>query len=324
MLTCRGESDEPAETALLSVKLARFCGNMPKTVGRGGIAVQFEQILDGFVFLEAPRVDDQGNLWFSEVMKGGVYRLSPDGEVEGFMTDRKYIGGLALTEDGGFIASGRTGLEYFNPATGERRVLKFLYDGRPIVHINDIQPDDHGSLFVGGTHDPVIQEGGLPRWTALYRIDPSGATTLLADGVEISNGIGFSPDRKQLYFAETFNGPVVFDLTAERTVTNRRLLAEFSGADGLQVDAEGGIWVANYAVGNVTRFLPDGTVERMIDFSTRFDGCRITSLTFGGPDLKDLYVVTAGDYRKPPGPDGRVYKARSDVAGQPTPKIRFW
>jgi sugar lactone lactonase YvrE len=61
----------------------------------------------------------------------------------------------------------------------------------------------------------------------------------------------------------------------------------------------------------------------VFDFTDRFDGCRITSLTFGGPDLKDLYVVTAGDYRKPPGPDGRIYRARSDVAGQPVPKVRF-
>jgi sugar lactone lactonase YvrE len=61
----------------------------------------------------------------------------------------------------------------------------------------------------------------------------------------------------------------------------------------------------------------------MIDFSDRFAGCRVTSLTFGGPDLKDLYVVTAGDYRKPPGPDGKVFRARSDIAGQPTSKVRF-
>ncbi len=285
--------------------------------------MRFEQILDGFTFLEAPRVDDRGNLWFSEVMNGGVYRLSPEGKVDGFVTDRKYIGGLVLTEDGGLIASGRKGLEYFNPGTGERRTLEFFYDGQPIVHLNDIQPDDRGSLFVGGTHDPDVGEGGLPRRTALYRIDPSGATALLADGIEISNGMGFSPDGERLYFAETFKGIVAFDVTPERTLTNRRLLAEFSGADGLQVDAEGGIWAANYAVGNVTRFLPDGSVDQVFDFSDRFDGCRITSLCFGGADLKDLYVVTAGDYRKPPGPDGRVYKARSNVAGQVTPKVRF-
>jgi D-xylonolactonase len=285
--------------------------------------MQFEQILDGFVFLEAPRVDDAGNLYFSEVMEGGIHRLSPDGKIDSFITDRKYIGGLALTADGGFISSGRAGLEYFNPETAERRALEFLYDGRPIVHINDIQPEDRGSLYVGGTHDPDIDEGGLPRWTSLYRLDPSGAATKLWDGMVISNGLGFSPDRSRLYFSETFQGLVVFDVTPERTLANRRLLAPFSGADGLQVDAAGGIWVANYALGKVVRFTPDGTVDRDIDFSSRFDGCRVTSLTFGGPDLKDLYVVTAGDYRKPPAKDGRVYRARSDVAGQPTPKVRF-
>ena len=285
--------------------------------------MQFEQVLDGFVFLEAPRVDDSGNLWFSEVMRGGVHRLAPDGTLDGFITDRKYIGGLALTADGGFISSGRAGLEYFNPESGERRALEFLYQGRPVVHINDIQPDDAGGLYVGGTHEPVVDERGLPRSTALYRIDPSGAVAKLQDGIEISNGIGFSPDRKQLYFSETYLGLVVFDLLPDGTLSNRRLLAEFSGADGLQVDAEGGIWVANYAHGNVTRFLPDGAIDRFIDFSDRFDGCRITSLTFGGADLKDLYVVTAGDYQRPPGPDGKVFYARSDVAGQRVPKVGF-
>jgi xylono-1,5-lactonase len=76
-------------------------------------------------------------------------------------------------------------------------------------------------------------------------------------------------------------------------------------------------------LGNVTRFTPDGRADRFIDFSDRFEGCRITSLTFGGTDLKDLYVVTAGDYRKPQAKDGRIYRARSDVAGQPTRKVRF-
>jgi gluconolactonase len=285
--------------------------------------MQFEQFLDGFTFLEAPRVDDAGNLYFSEVMEGGLHRLSPNGTVDSFITDRKYVGGLVLTEDGGFVCSGRDGLVYFNPATGKRRLLEFLYDGRPIVHINDIQPDDHGGLYVGGTHEPQVDERGLPRFTNLYRLDPSSTASLLWDGMAISNGIGFSPDRTRLYFSETYIGLIVFDLALDGTLANRRVLAEFPGADGLQVDAEGGIWVANYARGNVTRLLPDGAVDRFLDFSHRFEGCRVTSLCFGGADLKDLYVVTAGDYRKPPGPDGKVFRARSDVAGQRTPKVRI-
>ena len=56
--------------------------------------MQFEQILDGFVFLEGPRVGDDGSFYFSDVMLGGVHRLSPSGKVESFVTDRA---GTSLT-----------------------------------------------------------------------------------------------------------------------------------------------------------------------------------------------------------------------------------
>ncbi len=285
--------------------------------------MKFEQILDGFVFLEAPRVDDENNLYFSEVMDGGVYRLSPDGKIEGFVTDRKSIGGLVLTEDGGFICSGGVGLEYFNPGTGERRTLDLSYEGQPLSGLNDIQPDEQGSIYAGGTDFASIQAGKKPNPSKLYRIDAPNKVTALTDGVMVSNGIGFSPDRTLMYYAETFEGVAVYDFSPQRTISNRRLLAKFRGADGLQVDAEGGVWVADYNTAKVVRYLPDGRIERELDFSGKFDGCLVTSLTFGGADLKDVYVVTAGDYRKPGGKAGRVYRARSDVAGQPTPKVRF-
>ena len=135
--------------------------------------------------------------------------------------------------------------------------------------------------------------------------------------------MGFSPDRRTFYYNETTEGVLAFDLSPEWTVANRRLLAPFQGADGLAVDSEGGIWAAGYASGEVIRFLPDGSVDRRIDFSGKFDDCHVTSLTFGGSDLRDLYVVTAGDYRKQTVNTGAVFKARSDVAGQPTPLVRF-
>jgi sugar lactone lactonase YvrE len=285
--------------------------------------MQFEQVLDGFEFLEAPRVADDGSLYFSEVMQGGVCRLSPDGRVERFVTDCTSIGGLALTEDGGFVFSGGEGLAYFNPVTGERRLLDLTYDGEPLGPFNDIQPDEQGSLYGGTTDFARLRAGGQPAICSLYRIDPPARVTRLREGVVISNGIGFSPDGRHLYHNETPDGPYVYDLLPDRTLANRRLVARFSGADGLAVDGEGGIWVAGYASGEIVRFLPDGAVDRRIDFSGRFGDCHVTSLAFGGPDLRDLYVVTAGDYRKRTANTGRVFKARSDVAGQRTPKVRF-
>jgi len=282
--------------------------------------MDFELLLDGFVFLEAPRVDADDNLYFSEVMQGGVCRRSPDGKVERFITDRRLIGGLALTEDGGFVCSGGEGLEYYNPGTGERRNLSFTYRGKAIGPFNDIQPDDQGGLFAG-TSDFGLGHAGSG--CELYRIDPPGTVTRLLEGIVISNGMGFSPDRKTFYYNETTEGVLAFDLSPEWTVTNRRLLAPFQGADGLAVDSEGGIWAAGYASGEVIRLLPDGTVDRRIDFSGKFEDCHVTSLTFGGADLRDLYVVTAGDYRKQTVNTGAVFKARSDVAGQRTPLVRF-
>ncbi len=283
--------------------------------------MQFEEILGGFVFLEAPRMDDSGNLYFSEVMEGGVHRLSPDGQVRSFVTDRKWIGGLALTSDGGFISSSRDGLEYCSMATGERRLLDLSYEGRRLVGVNDIQPADNGSLYFGCNDFAAIQEGQPAVPDCLYRLEPSGVVTKLADDVLISNGIGLSPDRTRLYHVDTLRGLVVFDVLPDGGVSNRRLLVEHRGADGLQVDAYGGIWVAGYGTQDLTRYHADGAVERRIDFSGMYAGCCVTSLTFGGADLQDLYVVTAGDYRRPSKGDGRVYRARSDVPGPRTPLL---
>lgn len=285
--------------------------------------MQFEQILDGFVFLEAPRVDEQDNLFFSDIMMGGVYRLTPQGKVDAYLTDRTSVGGLALTHDGGFVCTGGEGLEYFNPSTGERRSLDLRHDGKKLPSLNDLQPDEQGSLYVGGTDFASIQKGLKPNLSKLYRIDPPGTVTVLQDSITVSNGIGFSPDRKKFYYAESRDGVCVYDFSPDRTISNRRVLAELRGADGLAVDSAGGIWAAGYNSGDVIRYLPDGRIDRRYDFTQKFDGCLVTSLVFGGRDLRDLYVVTAGDYRKPQAKNGRIYRARSDIAGQPTPKVRF-
>ncbi len=283
----------------------------------------FEQILDGFEFLEAPRVDEHGNLYFSEVTLGGVCRLSPDGRTERFIEDRTSIGGLALTEDGGFVCSGGEGLEYFNPETGSRRALDFTFEGEPLGAVNDIQPDGQGGLYAGTSDFGRVQAGGKPTVCALYRIDPPGRVTRLVAGVKISNGIGLSPDGRRLYHNDTIDGTYVYDLAPDGALLDRRLLAPYPGVDGLAVDAEGGIWIAGYASGELVRFLPDGAIDRRIDFSARFADCHLTSLAFGGPDLRDLYVVTAGDYRRRTHNTGRVFKARSDIPGLATPRVRL-
>jgi sugar lactone lactonase YvrE len=90
------------------------------------------------------------------------------------------------------------------------------------------------------------------------------------------------------------------------------------GPDGLAVDAEGGIWVALYQAGALQRYLPGGKADARITVPAR----AVTSLCFGGADLRDLYVVTA-DNAEDPARGGTVFRTRSDFAGLPAPFARI-
>jgi gluconolactonase len=207
-------------------------------------------------------------------------------------------------------------------ARGARRNLDVAFDGKKLVGVNDIQPDPAGGLYFGCNDFAAIGGPAPVKPDCLYRRDPSGAVAKIAEGVELSNGIGLSPDGARLYHVDTFQGVFVSDISADGGIADRRLLIDRRGGDGVQIDAEGGIWVAGYGTADLTRYHPDGSVDRRIDFSGKFDGCCVTSLAFGGPDLRDLYVVTAGDYRRPAKGQGRIYRARSDVPGQKTPLVQ--
>jgi sugar lactone lactonase YvrE len=152
----------------------------------------------------------------------------------------------------------------------------------------------------------------------LYRIDPDGSATLVWEGVGTSNGLGFSPDGKLLYHCDTQPGHVmVYDVTADRQLRDRRLFAKVAGAmtDGMTVDAEGGVWVAALLAGEVQRFRSDGTLDRAIPIPQK----KVLSVVFGGPDRQDLYVVTALSRRM----RGSIYQARCDIPGLPLPMARL-
>ncbi len=135
----------------------------------------------------------------------------------------------------------------------------------------------------------------------------------LWDGIEVSNGLGFSPDRKHLYHSDSSTGAVwVYDVTHERGVKDRRIFAKMPEGmpDGLAVDAQGGVWVAAVRVGEVVHFSKDATVVKRI----KLPATMVTSLVFGGRDLRDLYVVTA-DNTDDPNRKGTIFRGRADVPG---------
>ncbi len=284
--------------------------------------MEFETLATGYGLLEGPRTDEQNRLYYSDIRGGGVYRRNPDGRIETLIPNRKAVGGIALNEGGGLIVTGTT-LVQWNEQTSQLRDLFSEWDGKPLFGLNDLTIDDYGSIWAGtfGCDISQFDFKSTPPPGSLFRIDPSGAVTKLWEGVEVTNGLGFSADRKLLYHCDSTTCAVwAYDVRADRTVSPRQLFAKLPEGmpDGMTVDIEGGVWVAVVAgVGEVVRFKKDGTLDRRI----KVPGKTITSVAFGGPDMSDLYIVTANNDQREL--KGTVFRTRSDIPGLPVPKARF-
>lgn len=290
----------------------------------GDVKLNFKTVASNYCFLEAPRADG-GVLWFTDLLLGGVYRLSPGGAVDVFMQDAKHIGGVVLNDDGRLICGGTAGLSWLKPATGESGILLSSAAGQLLSGANDMCPDGRGGLYFG-TLSHAGEYGKPPSLTALYRVSADGSVTLLRDGLKFSNGIGLSPDGRRLFHNESLLGTFVYDVLPDGSLGNRTVFSTKEDCDGLAVDSAGGIWIAYYASGELIRYRADGSIDRHVPVPQKV----VTSLCFGGADRRDLYVTTAGNEGidallkgvHPPR-EACVYQGRLDVPGLPVPRTRF-
>jgi sugar lactone lactonase YvrE len=256
-----------------------------------------EELASGYALLEGPTVDPSGGVYFSDVIQGGVYRWSPDG-VEQIVPKRRGVGGIVLHEDGGVIVTGRDVLHVHG---GESRVLLAL-DG--VTGFNDLATAADGSVYVGALRfHPFAGDAPVPG--EIWRIATEGDPQPVAGGVLWANGIGFSPDAATVYGSDYARSCVLaWDVSEDGSFSSPRVFAQMpeASADGLAVDEEGGVWVAPGAAGYVMRLRPDGSPDRKLDVPASF----VSSLCFGGDDMRDLYFTTG---------DGKLLRGRSDVPG---------
>jgi gluconolactonase len=297
---------------------------MRRTVvsGEKGETMTVETLAFGYGLIEGPRMAPDGSLYFSDVHNGGVRRLAPDGSIDVIVPKRRGVGGIALHADGGIVVSGKN---ISHVRDGETRIL---YSRDDVGGFNDLFTDDRGRIYVGSLRDdPFRIEDGTPRKTGdAYRIDAEGEGVTLYTGVGLSNGIGFSPDRRRMYHSDSsIAGVLVHEVDEDGEVDGSsgsvfaRLERGFP--DGLAVDDEGGVWVAGYGTAAVVRFAPDGTEDRRISVPAD----QVTSLCFGGADLDELIVVTA-DNTDDASRAGTIFRVSADEVGArglPAPLARI-
>lgn len=191
---------------------------------------------------------------------------------------------------GGFVAATQTGFKAVALETGAVSTLASPEAAKPGNRFNDGKCDRRGRFFAG-----TLAIDTTPAQGSLYRLDPDGRTTRLDSGFHISNGLGWSPDDRVFYFTDS--GPrriYAYDYDIETgAIADRRVFAQLPEGvgtpDGLAVDADGFVWSAHWDGWCVTRYDPDGRVDRVINLPVP----RPTSCAFGGPDLSTLYVTSA-------------------------------
>jgi sugar lactone lactonase YvrE len=218
-----------------------------------------------------------------------------------------------------------SGVILWEPASDRRHEPIFSLEGWPAVRLNDARADPRGSLWLGSMRNNVNPDGSAGdaggKDGILYRVDPDRRAIAHRRDVGISNTLVWSPDRRRFYFGDTAINVIWsydYDAATCAIANEAPFFQDFDRGlpDGSTVDAEGYLWNCRYYGGCIVRVAPDGSFDRVIEMPVK----NITTCTFGGADLKTLYVTTAAS----PGQRlaGSLFAIQCEVRGQPENRFR--
>ena len=237
-------------------------------------------------------VAEERGLYWLDHLEPAVHRFDPEtGEDRTLPLELSVqAGGIARRAAGGFVIAKLDGLFFLDAECTRLTPFADPKAGRMDTCYNDGTVDRQGRLWIGTAHVPETDPEGC-----FYRVDADGTHAVIETGFVVPNGPAFSPDGRTLYFADTFGGKIVaFEVDpATGEAANRRpfasVAAEDGWPDGMTVDTEGFVWSAHWGGWRITRYDPDGKIERVIKFPVP----QVSSCCFGGPDMRTLYVTTA-------------------------------
>ncbi|ROQ77277.1 sugar lactone lactonase YvrE [Streptomyces sp. CEV 2-1] len=226
-----------------------------------------------------------GRLIWVDILSARIHTYDPATGRRTVMVTEQHVGAAKPRAGGGLVVNLRDGIGLYD-ADGAFRWL--VHDAEPGRRGNDAAVAPDGALWAGAMRYDDSEVGG-----SLTRVAPDGTATRVLPLVACSNGTGWSPDGRLMYYIDTPTRRIdVFDVDGEQVVNRRPFATVEEGAgfpDGLTVDAEGAVWVALWDGAALRRYTADGTLERTVELPVR----RPTSCAFGGRELRDLYISTA-------------------------------
>ena len=259
-----------------------------------------------------------------DILAGRVFRdrVAATGDLDPVMAYQVSgtVGAVAPIEgDDGWLIAADRGFAHLAPDGSVRKIADVVRDG---ARMNDAACDPQGRFWAG----TAAERRGE---AVLYRLERDGKVEVMLDGLTTSNGLGWSPDGRTMYLADS--GPRTihaFDFDGDRgAISNGRVLVavseEVGTPDGLTVDADGDLWVAVWGAGQVRRYSPTGELRQTLGVPAAQSTC----CAFGGPGLHTLYVTTAtedwSDEQRRANPNaGLVYRFETEATGRPAELFR--
>jgi sugar lactone lactonase YvrE len=240
---------------------------------------------------EGPVWDAQTNrLIWVDVTQESVHQYSLASNSDQMIPIGQLIGAAALRTSGGLVLALKDGFGLLPAGSDRVEMIAATEADKPNNRMNDGKVDSSGR-FWAGTMSLALDAGA----GTLYRLDADHQVIAVLRDLRLSNGLGWSPDDRNMYFIDSLTqGIDVFSYDPSTgTIRNRRRLVEIPQElgmpDGMSVDADGCIWVGLWGGWAVHRYTPEGRLDRVV----RLPVSQVTSCAFGGSDLGDLYITSA-------------------------------
>ena len=246
-------------------------------------------LLGGLTFPEGPRWHG-GRLWFSDFYSQRVLAVDLTGKSETIATVPKRPSGLGWRPDGTLLIVSMLDRSLLELKAGRLRPVADLsaLAGGPC---NDMVVDAAGRAYVGNFgYDR--HNGEAPRTTGLIRVDGDGRAARVADDLMFPNGMVITPDGKTMIVAETYAHRIsAFAIDGDGGLSARRVFAEMPGCypDGICLDAEGAIWVADARGHEASRVFEGGRIAQRVSVGDR----TVFACMLGGADRRTLFLCTS-------------------------------
>ena len=226
-----------------------------------------------------------------DILNGIIHEYSPEQNTHKRIPVHQMIGSFAVCTNGNFIAAIQNGFAFINRETGEIKMITDPEDHLPNNRFNEGKCDPAGRFWAGTMS--LSEDAGAGN---VYTIHNDLEAVKKIENVTISNGMAWSADHQTFYYIDTPTLEIVsYDYEkATGHISNKKMIIKIDKKDGfpdgMTIDNEGMLWIAHWDGWQVTRWNP-GSGEKL--FSIQLPAAKITSCTFGGDNLDDLYITSA-------------------------------